>query len=485
MKKQTYSVMLGTGSCIPEKTVFQKDFLNSSFYGLDGNPLPKTTKVTVDEFVGTAGISERKYVEKENASDLAYQAARKALESSNIDPESIDCIIVAENFGDIQQLGTNIDLVPAISSRVKNSLHIVNPYTLAFDLIGRTDTLNDITAFLGYNQGNNLILGADILSQSTNPSAASAAAQNLLYGRDGEKLENIMTLHYSDGKMDSIPSIAERVKDMLGIVNPDTKAYDLVFGCPGQVEGMVHANQLIKSGKAKKVLVIGTETLSKVSDPHDRDSMIYADGAGAVILGAIQSETPIGILSHAARSDTHDHAYLLRMGQSYNPHYANSRMFIKMDGNNVYKYALRYVPRVVKESLEKANLSLDDVQKVIVHQANKKMDEQIMKGVGSAYKKRLSEEEIEAVLPLTVSWLGNSSVATVPILLDLLSNGHPRLNNHKFSPEDYLVLGSVGAGMNINSIVYRIPSYEKALLEKVGFFDTGRLNFSEITRRSV
>ena len=88
-----------------------------------------------------------------------------------------------------------------------------------------------------------------------------------------------------------IPSLATRVKHKLQIKNPKCVAYDILFGCPGWIEGVLQANAFIKSGMAKRCLVIGSETLSRVVDAHDRDSMIYSDGAGASIIEASDDET--------------------------------------------------------------------------------------------------------------------------------------------------------------------------------------------------
>src|SRR4030088_3586976 len=101
---------------------------------------------------------------------------------------------------------------------------------------------------------------------------------------------------------DLVPALAARVKAKLEIENPNTVAFDLVFGCPGWLQGVIHGDYMIRSGDVRRVMVIGAETLSRVSDPHDRDSLIYADGAGAVILEA--RDTDGGLLSHAVRSDT-------------------------------------------------------------------------------------------------------------------------------------------------------------------------------------
>jgi len=253
-------------------------------------------------------------------------------------------------------------------------------------------------------------------------------------------------------RSDLVPSLASRVKQKLGIENPKTIAYDILFGCPGWLQGMIQADYYLKSGDTKRVLVIGTEVLSMVSDPHDRDSMIYADGAGATIVEAITSGEPVGILSHATRSDTLEHAYMLRMGRSYNPDYEGNELFLKMDGHRLYQYALRTVPKVVEESLVRAGLSLGDIKRVLLHQANAKMDEAILKRLFRIYR----EKEVPPyVMPMIISWLGNSSVATLPTLLDLLLKG--KVENYELKKGDIAVFASVGAGMNINSMVYRMP----------------------------
>jgi 3-oxoacyl-[acyl-carrier-protein] synthase-3 len=277
-------------------------------------------------------------------------------------------------------------------------------------------------------------------------------------GIDRETLDYIIVAHnfgdvLADNRhVDFCPSLAARVKQKLAIANPSCIAYDLPFGCPGWVQAVIQADYYLRSGDAQRALVIGAETLSRISDPHDRDSLIYSDGAGAAILEARSSDEPVGILAHAARSDTLEHCRLLWMGTSYKPDYEDSTLFLKMYGRKLYEYALSKVPGLVRESLEKAGLELGDVSKVLLHQANAKMDLAILKRLFRLY----GEREVPAeVMPMTISWLGNSSVATVPTLLDLICRG--KLDGHGFAAGDIVVLASVGAGMNINSVVYRWP----------------------------
>ena len=283
------------------------------------------------------------------------------------------------------------------------------------------------------------------------------AAKKALKGTEKEDLDYIIVAHnFGDVKagstrVDTCPSLAARVKHLLEIENPYTVAYDVPFGCPGWLHGMIIADYYIKSGDAKKVLVIGSEMLSRVIDPYDIDGMIYADGAGAVLVEA--TEKPAGILSHVTRSDTKKEAYFIWTGETYGPNHDNSdEVYLKMHGHQIYKYALKHVPEVVKMSLDKAGLTLTDVKKVLIHQANEKMDDAILKNIFKLYG---VNKIPEFIMPMTISWLGNSSVATLPTMFDLLQKGE--FNNHKLHSGDIAVFASVGAGMNINSMVYRMP----------------------------
>jgi len=275
-------------------------------------------------------------------------------------------------------------------------------------------------------------------------------------GIDRESLDYIIFAHnfgdvlHENRHSDFCPSLAARAKQNLGIENPECIAYDLPFGCPGWVQGVIQADYYLRSGDASRVMVIGGETLSRISDPHDRDSMIYSDGAGATIFEARETDEEIGILSHSARSDTIDHARLLWMGESFDRSNGDTMLYLKMFGRKLYNYALTNVPGVVKKSLDKAGLGLGDVKKVFLHQANSKMDDAILKRLFKLYE---VEEIPEGIMPMTISWLGNSSVATVPTLVDLVARGE--MNGQRVEPGDIVILASVGAGMNINSVVYR------------------------------
>lgn len=360
MTSNIRTIFSATGRYVPGHKVSNADFLSNVFHDSTGSVIDKENTEIIEKFELITEIAERRYADgTQVTSDLATEAALDALESSGIDKESLDYIIVAHNFGDIRDDNRRSDLVPSLASRVKHKLGIQNPYCVA---------------------------------------------------------------------------------------------YDLPFGCPGWLQGVIQADYFIRSGDAKKALVIGAETLSRVCDPHDRDSMLYADGAGATILEAVVSDKPTGILAHLTRSDTSGHAWMLRMDKSFNGYRDGTDLFLKMDGRKLYEYALKTVPQTVKDCLDKAGIGINEVKKVLIHQANGKMDAAILDRLFALYGIR----DIPAgVMPMSISWLGNSSVATLPTLFDLILKKD--MPEQSINPGDVIVFASVGAGMNINAVVYRVP----------------------------
>jgi 3-oxoacyl-[acyl-carrier-protein] synthase-3 len=345
----------GTGSYIPEIIKKNSDFSNHSFFSIEGDSIETPTDVIVDKFKAITGISERRYANNSLlTSDLGAKAAEKAIKNAKIDPETIDYIICAHNFGDVK----------------------------------------------------------------------SDAIQS-----------------------DILPCLAARIKHILKIKNPKCVAYDILFGCPGWVEGVIQAHAFIKAGMAKKCLVIGAETLSRVVDEYDRDSMIYADGAGASIVEI--SDNKGGIICHESASYTHDEVYHLFFGNSNNKDQDKNVRFIKMYGRKIYEFALNNVPNALKNCLDKSGYKINDVKKILIHQANEKMDEAIVKRFYRLYKTSVPEK----IMPMTIHKLGNSSVATVPTLFDLIRKD--KLKDHKLSKGDIIIFASVGAGMHINAIVYK------------------------------
>ena len=244
-----------------------------------------------------------------------------------------------------------------------------------------------------------------------------------------------------------MPSLASKVKSNLNIKNPNCVAYDLIFGCPGWLEGLIQAYNFIKAGAADKCLVIGAETLSRVVDKVDRDSMIFSDGAGAVIVEKSDSENGVVAYKSVTYTDNNE-IDILNFERSYDSKDENK--YIKMKGRKVYEFALKKVPEAMKECIEKANVNIDDIKKIFIHQANMKMDDAIVKRLYRIHNKEIPKN----ILPMNIQSLGNSSVATIPTLFDQVLKG--KIMNHKLNKNDLIVFASVGAGMNVNAMVYKI-----------------------------
>ena len=352
------TIITGTGSYIPGLVIPNDSFSDHSFYGEDGVLINTPNAEIFEKFKDITGIYERRYAEENvNTSDLATKAAALAIEDAGIDPETIDQIIVAHNFGNV------------ITGTIQS---------------------------------------------------------------------------------DAVPSIASRVKNLLGIRNPSCVAYDLLFGCPGWIQGVIHADSFIKSGLAKRCLVIGAETLSRVIDPHDRDSMIFSDGAGACIVEN-STDNKSGILASSVQSHCMDEAYYLYLGKSYHPEGDETTRYIKMKGRKVYEYAIKNVPIAMKECIEKAGVEIHEVKKFFLHQANEKMDQGFIKALFKLYG---IKEIPENIMPMSIHELGNSSVATIPTLYDMVKHG--KYKEHQLDKGDVVIFASVGAGMNINAICYRV-----------------------------
>lgn len=349
------SKIIGVGNYIPSKTITNLFFDKHHFLDESGHTLKQDNTTIADKLKEITGIEERRYANNDQiTSDLGFIAAQSAIEDSGIDPETLDYIIFAHNFGDVR---------------------------------------------------------------------------------------------FGTIQSDMVPSLASRVKHLLKIKNNSCVAYDVLFGCPGWIEGVIQANAFIKSGIAKRCLVIGAETLSRVVDIHDRDSMIYADGAGAAILEINSDES--GIKSHISASFTLTEKDYLYFGKSYNNDNCPDVRYIKMNGKKIYEFALLNVPDAMKKCLDNSGYSINELNKIIIHQANEKMDEAIVKRFYQLYNTPMPEN----IMPMVIHKLGNSSVATIPSLLTMILKGE--LPQHSIKKEDVVLFASVGAGMNINAFVYK------------------------------
>lgn len=351
--------IIGTGSYLPEDIIDNAYFENARFLLKDGSDHPKSNQEIIVKLEQISGIKERRYApEGINTSDLAAIAGKRAIENAGIDPETLDYILVAHNWGDLVLPG--------------NESHLV-------------------------------------------------------------------------------PNVAAKVKHKLQIRNPNCVAYDVLFGCPGWLQCMIQASYYIKSGDANNILVIGAETISRIVDPHDMDSMLFSDGAGATILQRDPGEKESGIVYHKTISSCMDEIDYLKMGASYNKDVSPHDVRLKMDGKKVFKYGYQELPPLIMEGIRAAQIDPSARIFVLIHQANSKMVTAIVDRFREMYGQ---EPKLNLIVPDIIEKMGNNSVATIPVLLNQLRRGN--LSYDKPQAGDVMILSSVGAGMHANVMVYKV-----------------------------
>jgi len=237
------------------------------------------------------------------------------------------------------------------------------------------------------------------------------------------------------------PSVACLVQSNLGATN--AAAFDITAVCSGFVYGLGIASQFIKTGTYRKILVIGAETLSKITDRTDRNTIIvFGDGAGAAVLG--EAPSGFGILGMDLGADgTGGDLLKVPAGGSRQPASAETisgRLhFIKMDGSEVFKFAVKVMGASAIKALENANLSPADITYLVPHQANIRIIQSAAKRLGVPMDKVI----------VNVDKYGNTSAASIPIALD------EAVQSGKIKNGDLLVLVGFGGGLTWASSVIR------------------------------
>ncbi len=225
------------------------------------------------------------------------------------------------------------------------------------------------------------------------------------------------------------PSMACIVQDKVGAVN--ATCFDINAACSGFVYALQTVDAYIRAGFAKTALVIGAETLSKMVDWKDRSTCIlFADGAGA----AVVKDTEYGIISSVTRSDGSMGMSLKckdRSTRNFLNRKKEDKHYIQMIGPDIFKFAVRKVPACIDVLLERANMTKDDVDYFVLHQANSRI-------VASVSKKM--QVPIEK-FPMNIEYTGNTSGASIPILLDELNR------EGKLKKGDKIVLCGFGGGL--------------------------------------
>lgn len=228
----------------------------------------------------------------------------------------------------------------------------------------------------------------------------------------------------------AFPSTACIIQDKIGAKN--ATAFDISAACSGFIYSLLVADSFIQSGKYKTVLVVGSEIISRVLDWTDRNTcVLFGDGAGAVILKA--SEKPDhGILSIYTKSDG-------SLGNMLSLSAWGSPRYLKMNGGEVFKYAVRMMGEAVTKVLESAKISVDDINWLVTHQANTR----IIKATANLFNMPM-----EKVI-INVDKFGNTSSASIPLAL---KDG---LDNKNIKEGDIVVIAAFGGGLTWGAAAIR------------------------------
>ena len=239
----------------------------------------------------------------------------------------------------------------------------------------------------------------------------------------------------------AFPSTACIIQKNIGAMK--AAAFDINVGCSGFVYGLSIGESFIKSGTYEKVLVIGAEALSKIVDWQDRNTcVLFGDGAGACVLE--KCEEGFGILSSELGSDgTNGQVLSQPAGGSRLPasiETLEDRLhYVKMDGKEVFKFAVRVMEKTSMNALEKANLNLADLDFLVPHQAN-------MRIIDAAAKKLKLEKNR---ICINLNKYGNMSSASIPVALD------EAVKNKKIKNGDNILLVAFGAGLTWASMTIK------------------------------
>ena len=287
------------------------------------------------------------------------------------------------------------------------------------------------------------------VEETTSQMAAEAARRALKdAGIHAEEVDMILVATLSPDLI--CPSIACEVQRILGAGK--AVCYDMNAACTGFVFAFQAAQAYIQAGMYHKILVIGAESISNLIDWNDRSTCIlFGDGAGAIVLCAQKEETEGNFIPvFAAHSDGERGTALLcrsRYHKEGSDLYEISKKkattisedsYIRMDGQAVFKFAVRCVPEVIREVLEKTKTSISDVKYFVLHQANRRIVEAAAKRLGADIEK----------FPMNLEEYGNTSSASIPILLD-------EMNRKKMLTRgDTIVLAGFGAGLSWGAVIF-------------------------------
>jgi 3-oxoacyl-[acyl-carrier-protein] synthase-3 len=281
-----------------------------------------------------------------------------------------------------------------------------------------------------------------LASPSESLSGLATAASSQAIAASGIKPEDLDLILLATSTPDDLFGSACQVQAQLGATN--AVAFDLTAACSGFVFGLVTAAQYIRTGVYKNVLLIGADILSRWVDWQDRSTcVLFGDGAGAVILQAAKSDRLLGF---ALKSDGTQNHYL-------NLAYAGASQEllpgvnvtkgtyqpITMNGKEVYRFAVQKVPEIIDKALFQANLSVDQIDWLLLHQANQRIID--------AVAQRLNVPEHKVISNL--AQYGNTSAASIPLALD------EAVRQGKIKPNDIVATSGFGAGLTWGAAIFQ------------------------------
>lgn len=266
------------------------------------------------------------------------------------------------------------------------------------------------------------------VKETTTSMAAEAAERALeMAGKSAENVELIVLATVTPDYY--TPSGACQVQAAIGA--DKAIAFDVNAACSGFVFALNVAKMYIETGFVKNALVIGSETLSKILDWNDRGTcVLFGDGAGAAYI----EESDKGIISIVQGSIGKKGMVLNCESRKTNNIFVKDEInhdYLYMDGQEVYKFAVRQCPKCLQEALDKAGMTVDDVDYFVLHQANVRIIESVAKRLKAPLEK----------FPTTLDYTGNMSAASVPVLLDQL------VREHGLKRGDKIAMSAFGAGL--------------------------------------
>lgn len=283
-----------------------------------------------------------------------------------------------------------------------------------------------------------------IAGEGENVSDMAVAAAREALGNAGVAPDQIDLLVLATITPDTpLPAASCLVQDKLGLAN--ATCFDLAAACSGFLYALDVARQYVLSGAARRVLVVGSEKMSAITDWTDRTTCIlFGDGAGAVVVERSEGGTQNGILSTATGTDG-SLAPLLRIeaGGSALPTSAETlaarRGFLKMDGHTIFKYAVRNMAGVAAKAVADAGLRPADIDWFVPHQANMRIIQAVAKTM---------EVPMDRVVT-NIENTGNTTAASIPLAL------HDAVSDGRIQPGDNVLFGSFGAGLTWAAAVIR------------------------------